>query len=168
MKNPFSLEGKNILITGGASGIGRASAIICSENGANTILIDKNEDGLKDTFSRMQGGNHLFSAQDITEFDKIEPIIAQSVAKTGKISGFIHSAGLTLTLPFKITGPTHYEKLYAVNNIAGYEIAKVISKKSYLNENGASFVFISSIMGLLGQEGNTAYCSSKGAIVAAV
>jgi NAD(P)-dependent dehydrogenase (short-subunit alcohol dehydrogenase family) len=168
MKNPFSLEDRNIVITGGASGIGRASAIICSQCGANVILIDKNEQGLKETFGQLESGNHSFFAQDITEYYKIEPIISESVASAGKISGFIHSAGLTLTLPFKITGPAHYEKLYAVNNIAGYEIAKIISKKNYVHENGASFVFISSIMGLLGQEGNTAYCSSKGAIVAAV
>jgi len=168
MNNPFSLEGRNIVITGAASGIGRASAIICSQCGANLILIDKNEEGLKETLGRLEGVNHLFFAQDITEYQKIEATISEAVAKAGKISGFVHSAGLTLTLPFKVTGPTHYEKLYAVNNIAGYEIAKVISKKNYLHENGASFVFIASIMGILGQEGNIAYCSSKGALVAAV
>jgi len=168
MGNPFLLENRSIVITGAASGIGRSSAILCSRCGATVIMIDKNEPGLRETLAQMEMGNHVFFPQDITEYQRIEQIVSESVAKTGKISGFVHSAGLTLTLPFRVTGPAHYEKLYAVNNIAGYEIAKIISKKNYVNENGASFVFISSIMGVLGQEGNIAYCSSKGGLVAAV
>jgi len=168
MNNPFSLEGRVIVITGAASGMGRAGAILCSQSGASIIMIDKSEAGLKDTFDRLESDRHIFFVQDITEYHKLDALIGESVAKLGKISGFVHSAGLTLTLPFKITGPSHYEKLYAVNNIAGYEIAKAISKKSNVHEDGASFVFISSIMGLLGQEGNTAYCSSKGGLVSAV
>jgi len=168
MNNPFSLEGRNIIITGAASGMGRAGAILCSQNGANVIMIDKEEVGLAETMNSIGSGRHLFFVQDITEYAKIDAIIGECVAKVGRISGFVHSAGLTLTLPFKITGPAHYEKLYAINNIAGYEFARAISKKHVVHENGASFVFISSVMGLLGQEGNTAYCSSKGGLVSAV
>ena len=49
MKNPFSIEGKTILITGAASGIGRATAIQCAEMGAKVLLVDLNEQGLQET-----------------------------------------------------------------------------------------------------------------------
>jgi NAD(P)-dependent dehydrogenase (short-subunit alcohol dehydrogenase family) len=61
--------------------------------------------------------------------------------------------------------PSYYENMFAVNVIAGFELAKIISMKKYLNESEASFVFIASVMGLLGQPGKVGYCSSKGALL---
>jgi len=55
--------------------------------------------------------------------------------------------------------------MFATNVISGFELARMISKKKYLDENGASFVFISSVIGTLGQPGKIAYCSSKGALI---
>jgi len=167
MKNPFSLKSKNILITGASSGIGRRCSIIFSKLGANVILMARNEENLKKTYQQLESGNHLYFAQDVTEYDKLENIISESVSRIGKISGFVHSAGIGMTLPLKSLSPIYYEKIFAVNVISAFELAKIISKKKYLNENGSSFIFISSIMGLLGEEGKVAYCSSKGALISA-
>lgn len=168
MNNPFSLENKNIVITGASSGIGRQCAISCSLMGANIVLIARNEERLKETYNHLDKGNHLSFSQDITEYDKIESIISEAVSKLGKIHGFVHSAGIEVTLPLKMMRPEDYEKIFAINVIAGFEFARIISKKKYLNDNGTSFVFISSIMGLLGQSGKVGYCSSKGALIAGV
>jgi NAD(P)-dependent dehydrogenase (short-subunit alcohol dehydrogenase family) len=65
-----------------------------------------------------------------------------------------------------LTKPTHYSELFATNVIAGFEFAKVISKKKYINKEGGSFVFISSVRGFLGEVAQTGYCSSKGALIA--
>ena len=167
MKKPFSLKSKNILITGASSGIGRRCSIIFSKLGANVILISRNKENLKKTYQQLESGNHLYFAQDVTEYDKLENIISKSVSRIGKISGFVHSAGIGMTLPIKSLSPIHYEKIFSVNVISAFELAKIISKKKYLNENGSSFIFISSIMGLLGEEGKVAYCSSKGALISA-
>ena len=172
MINPFSLTKKNILITGASSGIGRQCAISCPQMGANVVLIARNKERLKEAYNNLYKGKHLYKhlyfSQDITEYDKIEPIISEAISKLGKIHGLVHSAGIELTLPLKAMKPKYYERLFALNAISGFEIARIISKKKYLDEGGASFVFISSVMGILGQTGKIGYCSSKGALISSI
>lgn len=168
MKNNLNLNNKNIIVTGASSGIGRQCAITFSQFGANIILVARNKEKLEQTFNKLNEGSHITFAQDITEYDKLEEIVNISVEKIGKISGFVHSAGIEMILPLKGMQPSYYEKMFAVNVIAGFEIAKIISKKKYLDKKGASFVFISSIMGILGQPGRIGYCGSKGALVSGV
>lgn len=168
MKNNLNLNNKNIIITGASSGIGRQCAITFSQFGANIILVARNKEKLEQTFNKLNKGNHITFAQDLTEYDKLEEIINISVGKIGRISGFVHSAGIEMILPLKGMQPSYYEKMFAINVIAGFEIAKIISKKKYLDEKGASFVFISSIMGILGQPGRIGYCSSKGALISGI
>jgi len=66
-----------------------------------------------------------------------------------------------MNLPLRSMHPFYYEEVFSVNVIAGFELAKIISNKKYLNENGASFVFISSIMGILGQAGKLLIAAQK-------
>jgi len=167
-KNLFNLKNKNIFITGASSGIGRQCAITFSQLGANIILVARNKERLEQTFNKLKKGNHIFFVQDITEYDKLEEIVNISVEKIGKISGFVHSAGVDKLLPLKFTEPVIYEEMFATNAISGFEFARIISKKKYIDREGASFVFISSIMGILGQIGKIAYCSSKGAIISGI
>lgn len=167
MYNPFNLNKKTIIITGASSGIGRQCAISCSKMGARVILIARNEERLKEVITRMDGSEHIIYAFDITEFDKIEEIVKDAVNKIGKISGFIHSAGIEKTLPVKMMNPQIYQELFNINVIAGFEFARIISQKRYLGED-ASFVFVSSIMSVLGQSAKTGYCSSKAAIIGGV
>jgi NAD(P)-dependent dehydrogenase (short-subunit alcohol dehydrogenase family) len=110
-------------------------------------------------------GNHLYYSLDITRFDEIERIIADAVSKLGKISGFVHSAGVEMTLPLNVIKPESYSFAYSVNVISAFEISKRISHKKNIDEKGGSFVFISSIMSDFGQAGKIGYCSSKGALV---
>ena len=168
MNNPFSLKNKNILITGASSGIGRQCAIIFSQLGANVILIARNKERLKDTFNKLEKGNHLIISQDITEYNKLEEVVNTAVDKIGKISGFVHSAGIEMTLPLRNMQPSYYEKMFSVNVIAGFELAKIISKKKYIDKNGASFIFISSIMGIVGNPALIGYSASKGALISAI
>lgn len=165
MHSIFNLSNKNIIVTGASSGIGRQCAITFSQLGANIILIARNRKRLEETFNRLNKGNHLYISQDIIEYDKLENAINTVTEKIGKISGFVHSAGTEMTLPLKSMTSSYYENMFAINVISGFELARIISKKKYLDENGASFVFISSVMGMLGQAGKIGYCSSKGALI---
>ena len=164
--NPiFNLKNKNIIVTGASSGIGRQCVITFSQLGANVILIARSKERLKETYNRLNKGNHLIISQDITEYDRLEEIINTAVDKVGKISGFVHSAGIEMTLPVRSMQSSYYEEMFSVNVIAGFELARVISKKKYFDEKRASFIFISSVMGILGQAGKVGYCSSKGALI---
>ena len=166
MNNPFSLKNKNILVTGASSGIGRKCAISCSQMGAKVVLIDKDNKGLKQTFDLLKSENHLYYSHDLTNYSGLEPIIKDAVSKLGKISGFVHSAGIEITLPLRMMKPESYERLFAVNTVSCFEISKILSSKKYVSRTGSSFIFIASIRGVLGESGAIGYCSSKGALIA--
>ena len=168
MNSVFSLKNKNIIVTGASSCIGRECANTFSKVGANVILIARNEEKLKQTFSKLSKENHIIIVQDITEYDKLEEIVSTAVEKIGKISGFVHLAGIDMTLPLRSMSPSDYEKMFAVNVISGFELTKIISKKKYINKEGASLIFISSIMSVVGNSALVGYSASKGALISAV
>lgn len=162
--NPFSLKGKNILITGASSGIGQKCAIVCSEMGANVILVARRKERLTQTLSQLTSGNHLMFPFDVTDFANIEFIIKEAVSKVGLINGFVHSAGTEFTMPLSSTKPENYDNLFKTNVISAFEFSKILAKKKY--SQNLSIVFIASVMSFLGEVGHTAYCSSKGALIA--
>ncbi|MEG0925706.1 SDR family NAD(P)-dependent oxidoreductase [Chryseobacterium sp.] len=163
--NQFSLKDKNILITGASSGIGRSCSVECSKSGANLILIARNEEELQKTVSMLAPETKTQTIiADIAECENLEELIAEKVSELGKISGFIHCAGVEKTLPLKKHTPQLYHDIFAVNVIAGFEIAKILSLKKYKTET-SSFVFISSVAGMVGEIGKAAYSSSKGAVI---
>ena len=163
----FMLHGKNILITGASSGIGRQCAAACAAMGAKAILFGRDEKRLSEACKSLEGTGHLYYMADITKYDALEVYIRDAAEKAGPISGFVHSAGVEMTKPLKMMKPEFYEQLFAVNVISGFEIARILLKKKCHAEK-MSMVFISSIMGMLGQPGKTGYCASKGAVLAGV
>jgi len=163
----ISLKDKTVLITGASSGIGKQCAIDASKLGAKVILLGRDQERLQQTRELMADGEHLPISQDICDYDKLPDMIANAVEKTGKIAGFIHSAGIEKTLPFKDMSHDEYEKLFSINVIAGLEIARIISNKKFHIAGDTSFVLISSIMGVIGQRATVGYCASKGALVPA-
>ena len=72
--NPFSLEGKIVLITGASSGIGRGIAVTCSKMGATILISGRNEERLKETFSQLEGEGHQVLIADLTSKDGINYI----------------------------------------------------------------------------------------------
>ena len=73
--NPFSLEGKTILITGASSGIGKATAIECSKLGARCIITGRNEKRLSETYSLLEGEGHLQIVSDLSNFSQIQKLV---------------------------------------------------------------------------------------------
>lgn len=161
----FSLKSKVILITGASSGIGRSCSVECSKRGADLILMGRNHDELMKTASMLDPESKTeFIAADITQSENLEAMIADKVTALGKISGFIHCAGIEKTLPLKKHSSTLYRDIFEVNVIAGFEIAKILSLKKYKDAT-SSFVFISSVAGMVGEPGKASYSASKGAII---
>ena len=161
----INLNNKNILITGASSGIGRECAIVLSNAGARIILIGRDLKRLKETKLKLKENKHHIINMDVTNFDEIESNISDAVARIGTIDGFIHSAGIELTAPLRLMNSQKYNEIFSVNTIAAFEFSRILSKKKYINNSGASFVFISSVTGLLGVSGKVAYCSSKSALL---
>lgn len=157
--NPFSLEGKTVLITGASSGIGRAAAIECSRCGANVILNGRNKERLTETMENLEGSNHLIVPGDLTE----EVDIARVVEIVPSLDGAILSAGINDKSLIKFLSEDHINKMLSTNFIAPVKLIRGLVKKKKLNKE-ASVVFISSAAAFLPSIANAMYASSKAAI----
>lgn len=167
MYNPFSLEGKTILVTGASSGIGRQCAIDCSKMGARIIAIGRNQERLDNVKAEMEGeGTNACYSFDLQNLGGIKDLVAGIVAEYGKLDGFIHAAGIEVTNPVKLTSVDDYESLYRVNCLSAFEIVKNLCGIKTFNKGG-SIVLISSISGLIARKGLSAYAASKGALMSA-
>lgn len=163
----FSLENKTIIVTGASSGIGRACAVACSHQGANVILTGRNEERLGDTLRLMENENkHLIKPADITDFEKAEDLVKEAVSRFGKLDGLINCAGISTTLPFNLVKPEKIQEFFNTNVQAAFNITRCVVKQSNFSENGGSIIFISSVMGEVGEAGKTIYSITKGALIA--
>ena len=111
--NPFTLTGKNIIITGASSGIGRQCAITCAAMGATVVLIARNQERLKETLSQMENmETHLYYSVDLTDFDSLTGIIKDVVSKIGRLSGLLNCAGISTTMAMKMTSSETLEMFF--------------------------------------------------------
>lgn len=163
--NPFSLSGKNILITGASSGIGRQCAITSSALGAFVILVGRSTERLKATAKLLNSTKYTILATDITDYDKTVLGIENSIGDL-KIDGLIHAAGISTTLPLRNLTPEKLQPFFETNVFAAINITKWLTKKKYANPKGMSIVFLASVMGIVGELGKTTYSLTKGALVA--
>jgi NAD(P)-dependent dehydrogenase (short-subunit alcohol dehydrogenase family) len=162
----FSLENKNVLITGASSGIGASCAIACSESGANLILLGRDQKKLNQILKLTKNGNNSIISYDLQSLSGIEQALEEFLNKYQKIHGFIHSAGIDITLPLNSLRYKDFNSVFTTNIISGFEIARIISKKQFCQPSGASYIYIASVLGLFGKPGTIAYSSSKGALIA--
>lgn len=158
-KNPFSLEGKNILITGASSGIGRATAIQCSDLGANIIATGRDHERLTATISKLNGGTHLSLVADLTTEAGLSSLVDQSLS----IDGFVHCAGVNDKCLFKYIDKEKIDHIFDINCFLPMLLLNKLLRKKKINK-GASIVLLSSISSNYATISNALYASSKGAI----
>ncbi len=165
MKDLLQVKDRRYMVTGAASGIGRATALLLSEVGAKVLLVDINEESLLKVQSECEGETDIL-VLDLTDAEAIKTAVKDKVASFGKLNGFVHCAGLPYIAPLKVVNTEKTEKLYKLNTYAAIELAKVCSSKQVYAGEAGSFVLISSVYGLVGSAANVGYAMSKGAIVA--
>jgi NAD(P)-dependent dehydrogenase (short-subunit alcohol dehydrogenase family) len=159
----LGLEGKNILVTGGGSGIGRAVAIESSRVGANVVVVGRSKNRLDETLSRCAEGLHLAVSWDLAETETLNSLVSLLVRQAGSFDGVVHAAGLYISEPLRVTTKDSIQKTFAINFLAPYLLTKALAMKPNYNP-GASVVFVSSVSAAKGQGGAIAYSSSKAAI----
>ena len=161
--NPFSLEGKTILVTGASSGIGRATAIECSKMGATVIITARNDNRLKETFDNLNTDWEQCHQMIIAELST-EDGIYELVDNLPNIDGVSLNAGIVKTLPVKFINQNALSEVLNVNMIGPVLLTQRLLKKKKLHK-GSSVVFTSSIGGvMISTIGNTMYGISKGGL----
>ena len=157
--NPFSLDGKTILVTGASSGIGRATAVLCSRMGAQVIITGRNEDRLLHTMDSLYGEGNIQIAADLTE----EASLAALVDGVPQLDGIVHCAGIGHRKPCKaITADDIATVMNANFNAAVMLQTSLLAKKKI--SKGASIVFVSSRAAEIPTVANALYSASKGAL----
>ncbi len=160
MKNPFSLDGKTILITGAASGIGKATALQCVEMGAKVVLLDLNEKGLNATKAEMQEGSAIVFALNLTDFDALR----ETVSKFPKLDGIASNAGIFYSMMAKLSDKNDMEKIFQINTFSHINLVQQLMEQKKVNK-GASIVFTSSMSGVFcGAVGGSLYGATKSAL----
>lgn len=158
--NPYSLEGKMILITGASSGIGQATAIECSKLGAKVIVTARNPERLQETFSLLEGEGHQQIIADISK----EEDICSLAEQVPKLDGVVNNAGVAGTSLVSFYKREEIESMFNTNTMAAVMITKMLVKKKKLN-NPSSIVFTSSAEGVFGSTpANGVYGMTKAAL----
>ncbi|MEN7551148.1 SDR family oxidoreductase [Rapidithrix thailandica] len=166
-KTPFSLTGKNIIVTGASSGIGRQCAINCSQMGANVILLGRDKQRLDQTLnSTTTPLKHLTYSLDLLDYSKVEEVLKDIVSQKGKIHGLVNCAGISTTLPLRAITPRKLDEFLHTNVHGGIQLTKLVTKKAFISEEGGCIIFITSVMGAVGEAGKSLYSMSKGALIA--
>ena len=166
MYNPFSLEGKTVLVTGASSGIGRATAIECSKMGATVVITGRNKQQLIETQSSMKshmGGDTIIRC-NLTD----ETELNQLVESTPVLHGAVLNAGISRLSPVKSIRREVLKQVLETNTVSAIMLLQKLLKSKKLAD-GSSVVFTSS-MSALGETavGTSIYSASKGALTAFV
>lgn len=160
MNNPFSLEGKKILVTGAASGMGRATAISCAESGAEVVAVDRNPDGLSETMAMIGSAGQSYCL-DLADMDSWTEFLTKSPV----FDGIASCAGIARMKPFSFIDQSEIDRVFSVNFTGPVLLAKTLLKNKKI-ARGASIVFVSSVDGpKVVHTGNSVYSASKSALV---
>ncbi len=165
MQYPLGIQGRRILITGASSGIGEASAILLSKLGAKLILNGRDMDKLDKVYSRLENqSEHIISPFDLQNVEGISAWIKGLLTENQiKLDGLVHSAGISKMSSLRSASLKQMNDIFTTNLFSSVMLIKACSSRSLTNDN-SSFVFISSIAGLIGNPGNSIYGASKAAL----
>lgn len=160
MYNPFSLEGKTILVTGASSGIGRGIAVECAKMGAKLVVNGRNSERLNATLAQLEGEGHSAIIADLSKQEAIDKLVSEC----RDLNGIVHSAGIPKICGVKHIGRELLEEIININEIAPILLTSALVKKKKL-QKGSSVVFIASISGVcVSNVGEGPYAATKGGL----
>ena len=133
------------------------------------ILMGRDEVRLKETLSLTTNpAQHIITAVDLLDYGQIAEIIPEVVSEIGKFDGLVNCAGISTTLPLNSLSHEKLNHFLQVNVTGPVNLTRQIVRTGRFSETGGSIIFISSVMGVVGEKGKTLYSITKGALVSAV
>ncbi len=166
---PETLEGKVALVTGGASGIGRATALTFAREGAKLIIADMNEDGGQQTVHMIteKGGDATFVQVDVTSATEVEAMISKTVETYGRLDCAHNNAGISSGGQRAFTADYPEDRWHQVLaiNLTGVWLCMKYEIPQMLQQGGGAIVNTASVAGLVGLPYASAYVASKHGVV---
>ena len=164
-----NFAGAVAVITGGASGIGYATAQALRAKGAHVVLADINSQGLQQAEERLRQhgpeatGSILSVATDVTSEEQVQALMRQAVDSFGRIDLVVTSAGVGNGGPIDQFTAAQMQLMMNINFMGTYNCVRA-ALPTMRQEHGGHFVFLSSVAGKLGAAYLTGYCASKWAV----
>lgn len=158
-----ALLGKRVLVTGASSGLGRAAAIGLSRLGAVVAINGRDEGRLADTLARMQGDGHFPVPAAVTDTDATADLVKDVARRMGPLHGVFHAAGISLTMPVRMTKQAAVEDTFGPSVFGAFGIARVAGQKNVMADR-SSIVLMSSISAERGHNGMMIYSAAKSAV----
>ena len=163
-----SLDGKAILVTGGGSGIGRATSLLIAKQGAKVMIADYVPEGALKTVAMIKeaGGTADCIAADVSVTKQVEAMVAKTVETYGRIDGAYNNAGIEgkMGTDTATSDEANFDRTIAIN-LKGVWLCMKYEIPQMLKQGGGAIVNTASIAGLVGFEGNSAYNASKHGVI---
>jgi NAD(P)-dependent dehydrogenase (short-subunit alcohol dehydrogenase family) len=160
-------EDKVALVTGGASGIGRATALAFAREGAKVVIADVLVDGGEETMRMIKGagGQAIFVKTDVSKATEVEALIKKAVEIYGRLDYAFNNAGIEgMMAPTADCTEENWDRTLSIN-LKGIWLCMKHEIPQMLKQGGGAIVNTASVAGLVGAQGLPAYCASKGGVV---
>ena len=161
------LEGKSCLVTGGGSGIGRATCLLFAEEGARVAVADKREEAAEAVAAecRARGAEAIAVAGDVSKDADAKRMVDETIQKFGRLDVLVNNAGYGFAGTVVDTGEEAFDALMAVN-VRGVFLCAKHAIPAMAANGGGSIVNTASVVAAIGIRNRAAYCASKGAVAA--
>jgi len=159
------LKDKVALITGAAAGIGRATALLFGREGAYVVASDINPEGEEVAHAVCEaGGQALFLLHDVTDEAAWESVVARTLQSFGRLDVLVNNAGMAISRPVAEMSLDEWRKQMAINLDSVFLGTKHGVRAMRKGGRGGSIVNLSSVSGLVGSPGTSAYSASKAGV----
>ena len=162
--HPQRFRNQTVLVTGGSSGIGLATARRLASEGARVVLVARDEDKLRRAVAELPGTGHEWRVLDVSQEELVTAAFKALREQLGPVHAVVCCAGTHAVRPLAVSKGVNYEELYRQNVVTA-----VITVRAFLRlvpPEGGSVVLLSSVAGLRGAAGSSSYAAAKGALLA--
>ena len=160
----YSLQGKTAIITGGAAGIGHATAEFFHKKGVNVVLADLNSK--LDEVAKEIGENTIGVVGNVCDVDYPTEVISEAVAAFGKVDILVNCAGIVALDNAETISADAWNRTININLSACFFMAQAVGKYMIDNHVNGSIVNMASQAGVIALDKHVAYCAAKGGIIA--
>lgn len=157
-----------VVVTGGSKGIGRAVALKFGEKGAKIIIVhyDPDESAAQETLNALaemgvEGDNHRI---DVSSFEAVEALFKETISRFGRIDVLVNNAGITRDTLLLRMGEDAWDSVIRVNLKSVFNCTQAVIR-SMVKQRGGRIVNISSVVGVMGNSGQSNYAASKAGII---
>jgi NAD(P)-dependent dehydrogenase (short-subunit alcohol dehydrogenase family) len=162
----MKLKDKTAIVTGAASGIGRAIAYAFAREGAKVVAADINAEGGEETVAKIreEGGDAFFVEADVSNAEAVEKLVEQASAKHGHLDIMVNNAGIEVFQRLADTDEQAWDRVIQIN-LKGVFLGTKYAIPKMLENGGGVIVNMASVAGIMGAGGLAAYNASKGGVV---